>query len=286
MLRYLDRGTRQFDKWPIYAHKRANWEFYAVIKGHCGMLLEDGSQFSLDTARKEPLQQSHLWLFPPLHFHGWYGLPNASCEILVFHFNAVPALIERAMAGRDFLEVNLAAPQRKKIIRLARALEPDYRNLSPLGTLRTERALIDLCLVTFDQTYLGDLSSVEEKGAFKVKSALAWFGRHLRERPSLEAVAAAVHVSPTHLRRLFVQFHGRSPHQALVEIQLETASRLLAESDEKLDSIAVECGFSNASNLCRAFKTHRGYSPSRWRKRLPGYANAHHAFLKAASPNG
>jgi AraC family transcriptional regulator len=84
----------------------------------------------------------------------------------------------------------------------------------------------------------------------------------------MEEVAAAVHVSPSHLRRLFVTVLRQSPRTVFGNAQIEIAMRLLAGSDLKIESVAAEAGFASARDFSRVFSTRKGCSPSDWRRRV------------------
>jgi AraC family transcriptional regulator len=101
-----------------------------------------------------------------------------------------------------------------------------------------------------------------------VDAAIAWFRRHLREQPAMEDVAAAVHVSPSHLRRLFTTVFKQSPRAVLGNAQIDIAMRLLAGSDLKIESIAAEAGFASARDFSRVFSARKGCSPSDWRRKI------------------
>ena len=47
---------------------------------------------------------------------------------------------------------------------------------------------------------------------------------------------------------------------------MERAMELLSNMKIKLETVAKQCGFSSASNFCRAFKARKGASPTRWRR--------------------
>jgi AraC-like DNA-binding protein len=52
-------------------------------------------------------------------------------------------------------------------------------------------------------------------------------------------------------------------------VRIESALNALSDTDAKIDSIAVECGFGSGSDFCRAFKSLKGCTPSEWRRQLP-----------------
>lgn len=106
----------------------------------------------------------------------------------------------------------------------------------------------------------------------KVEAVMTWYGEHMAEQPKLERVAAAVHLSVRHLRRLFWQARHQTPQQAFTALRLQRAMELLSNSDLKLDALAGKCGFSSASDFCRVFKANHKVSPDAWRReKLPDY---------------
>ena len=82
----------------------------------------------------------------------------------------------------------------------------------------------------------------------------------------MEQVAAAVQISPSHLRRLFIMALKQSPRAVLGNAQIEIALRLLSGSDLKIESVAAEAGFASARDFSRVFSAHQGCSPSDWRR--------------------
>jgi AraC family transcriptional regulator of adaptative response/methylated-DNA-[protein]-cysteine methyltransferase len=81
-----------------------------------------------------------------------------------------------------------------------------------------------------------------------VARAITFIRAHARSQPSLDEVAAAVHLSPHHLQRLFADWAGISPKRFLQYLTKEHARRQLAESADVL-SVAEEAGLSSPSRL-------------------------------------
>jgi AraC family transcriptional regulator len=91
-------------------------------------------------------------------------------------------------------------------------------------------------------------------------------GNYARE-VKLEDVAAAVHLSPFHLARVFKQVTGASPHQYLVQVRVNAARSLLSagSGQRSLAEVAAAVGFADQSHLTRQFKRHFGVTPSQFR---------------------
>lgn len=79
---------------------------------------------------------------------------------------------------------------------------------------------------------------------------------------TLEDLAQAVHLSPSHFSHLFKQFYQISPMHFLRNYRVEQVKRFLLTSDRNLTQIADLCGFSSIHVLSRAFKEVSGQSPS------------------------
>ncbi len=236
-----------------------NWEFRAVVKGRCGVIMESGE--------KLPLREHCLWIFPPQHVHGWHG-GRGGCNVVVLQSASVPRQLLESVPVAGFFEHQLSESESRSVEELARLLEPDFKDRNMLSELRFDRAIIDLTLLVLGSFAESSPNAVNLRMAEKVDAAIAWFRRHLREHPAMEDVAAAVHVSPSHLRRLFVSVLKQSPRAVLGNTQIEIAMRLLAGSDLKIESVAAEAGFASARDFSRVFSARKGCSPSDWRRRV------------------
>ena len=260
MLRYLGLGQRRLGDYPRPPHKRVNWEFLAVIRGKCAPVLED-TQISAPA-------ESTLWLFPPGYAHGWQGEAGRKCEVVVLHFNAVPAAVERTVQEQGYLTLRLDAADRAFLRSLGQRLKPHYWQPVGVSDIHTERALMDLSLLVLRDVAVSRQPCRVGSGLSQVVSAESWLREHLAERPSIAQAARAIGISPSHLRRLFRAVRKSSPKQVQQKLRLENAMQLMAQSRVKLDHVAQECGFISASNFCRAFKAFNGSTPAAWRREI------------------
>jgi transcriptional regulator GlxA family with amidase domain len=83
-----------------------------------------------------------------------------------------------------------------------------------------------------------------------------------------EALAAAVGVSPRSLSRLFRKGMNTSPADFVERVRIDLARRRLLESDERVESIAVSCGFGSLRRMDRAFVRTLATSPTEFRSRF------------------
>ncbi|EDY19838.1 transcriptional regulator, AraC family [Chthoniobacter flavus Ellin428] len=90
-------------------------------------------------------------------------------------------------------------------------------------------------------------------------------GREPAKPWTLSMLAARVHMSSEHLRRLCLRELGRTPVQQLTYLRIQRAKDLLENSDDKLEAIAPAVGYVSALVFSRAFKRWVGCTPSEYR---------------------
>ena len=85
---------------------------------------------------------------------------------------------------------------------------------------------------------------------------------------SLSDIAAAAHLSPFHLSRIFKKATGVTPHQYLLQVRVNSARALLTAGagDRSLAEIAAAVGFADQSHLTRHFKRMLGVTPKQLRQ--------------------
>jgi len=90
--------------------------------------------------------------------------------------------------------------------------------------------------------------------------------RDLASEWTLEVLAKRFGASKEQFRRVCLRELGRSPMQHLASLRIERAQHLLASTDDKVESIARQVGFDDASVFSRAFKRWVGRSPKSYRE--------------------
>ncbi len=86
---------------------------------------------------------------------------------------------------------------------------------------------------------------------------------------TLESLGRAVGLSASRLQVLFRRETGTTVHQALVELRLRNAERLLVETEMPIKAIAAASGWSNPLYFSAVFRRRHGMSPSLWRRLGP-----------------
>jgi len=100
-----------------------------------------------------------------------------------------------------------------------------------------------------------------------VSRALALINRGLLDERRLPDFAAAVGVGARHLTRLFVKHCGAPPGVLARSRRVQTAKRLLDETDLSMTQVAFASGFASLRRFNAAFRETYGWPPSRLRRR-------------------
>lgn len=100
----------------------------------------------------------------------------------------------------------------------------------------------------------------------RIASAMAYLVERAVEQPSLEDIAAHVHLSPYHFQRLFCRWAGTTPKRFLQVLTLERGKRLLDNSRSLLD-VSHELGLSGSSRLHDHFVQLEAVTPGEYKSR-------------------
>lgn len=149
------------------------------------------------------------------------------------------------------------------------------RHLPPHPSLSQCAAAIWGLLAVFDQESLEPAAADPEPEDPRLRMAETLLREHLDRELSMTQLAQWVHLSPSHLRQLYVDHFKMPPAQRLKLLRVEQAAHYLSRTTLSVKEIAALCGFSNISHFSRVFKQETGKSPRQYRQ-----MQANHAFTR------
>lgn len=85
---------------------------------------------------------------------------------------------------------------------------------------------------------------------------------------SLQAIAAAVQISPNHLHAVFSRETGMTPFEYVLNRRIVRAQRLIMAGEMSMMEIALETGFCSQSHFNKVFRKNTGMTPVEYRKKL------------------
>jgi AraC-like DNA-binding protein len=101
----------------------------------------------------------------------------------------------------------------------------------------------------------------------RIEEALRHIDEALSKSLSRSAVASAVGLSASRFAHLFGRELGMGPAQYIKRLRLETAKRLLANTDLSVKEISARVGLNDVSHFVRDFVRLYRLRPSEYRKR-------------------
>ena len=100
----------------------------------------------------------------------------------------------------------------------------------------------------------------------RIETVYRYLSTHFRESCSVPEVAKAVGMNEATFSRFFRRETGRTFIEALIDLRLSYACKLLRETDKTIGEIAYDCGFSNLANFNRQFRWKYRMTPKDYRK--------------------
>ncbi len=112
----------------------------------------------------------------------------------------------------------------------------------------------------------------------RIEKAIIFINENFKSQPSLDDIAAAVHLSPYHFQRLFSQWAGVSPKKFIQYLSLDHAKTLLKMHKASLLETAYETGLSGTSRLHDLFINIEGMTPGEYKSGGAGLS-IHYSFV-------
>jgi len=109
------------------------------------------------------------------------------------------------------------------------------------------------------------IQSLVQGFAFNMEDIKKYVDEHFCEDIYLELLAEVFHTSPKYMSRLLKQALGIPYKQYVTTLRMEKAKQLMAETDAKLDDVALSVGYNNRNSFIRIFKQIEGMTPSEYR---------------------
>lgn len=221
-------------------------EFYQTIFVTSGKLTvtTDTSEYTLSAGM--------FHILPPGYYHSLSS--DGYCQL---GLDAAPGNPILTSFYDTFSEpTTLIVPELYEYIR--RLLEERYDD-----RLSTEigKALCILILLTAAKAALS-------RDAVPLKGRITeYINSHLHESATLEDIASALYISPSHLERMSNVFFGTGVIALFNRKRFEQACLDLTETSISVRSIGESLGFSEASNFSAFFKRYAGCSPAEYRRR-------------------
>ena len=118
-------------------------------------------------------------------------------------------------------------------------------------------------------TKIHELESLIRRSALQdpvIATTIHYISLHYGEPITVQEICRGVGLSRRTVEKAFNIHLNLSPAHELLRYRLEKARELLEQTNQKLLSIALSCGFGGSSHFCQKFRHAFGATPAEWRK--------------------
>lgn len=243
--RFTEKAYSSDARLPTHAHELSHFCF--VLAGNYRETI-GGKLFE-----RRPMA---LVFYPPDVKHGEEHLTHGRHFLVEIDFNALEItrnygarLSEPALLGGGSLW-------------LANRMYKEFNEPDEFSAIAIESIANELLIAA---SRLGKRSAERNPPSWlkKVKELLR---ENFSEPPSLDELAKAVGVHPTHLARVFRQFERATVGDYIREARVNYALQRMLESNEPLVEIALTAGFADQTHFTRSFKRVTGMTPTEFRR--------------------
>lgn len=137
--------------------------------------------------------------------------------------------------------------------------------------LQIKSILFHMLSVLYQNNYFLSNKSLPAQNEHQIenlKKVLSYIKENYSSPIKIEELASLVNLNPQYFCRYFKENIGKTATEYINEIRIEKAAEALAETKDKVITIAQDAGFDNIGYFIRRFKKEKGITPSEYRKNL------------------
>lgn len=189
---------------------------------------------------------THLWMKANIWFSSHFDL------LQLFRVSPVVAITETGRYEAAF----------HRLLAVWDDPEAAFRDLK-LTTAALQ--LVEIIMESWERSGAVQRSAVFETSADRYARLIGMMSGRLHEKLTREEMAASLKLNANYMDRAFSEQYGVTPMSMLREMRLNRAKQLLERTDDTLETIAGLCGLTDASYLCKQFKSRFGMLPGEYR---------------------
>ncbi|MDF2671090.1 MAG: hypothetical protein K0R67_3396 [Paenibacillus sp.] len=260
----IERVVRQGHYTMTVNHFHDHYEMYYLISGDRQYFIRNKTYH---------VQKGDLVLIGKQTLHRTIdsGLPNHERVLLSFNsaYLQMPEFepILKSVFQEDMHLLRLNVQQQHDIERQLSALIREQQEHRDYSDIYIHTALQQLLIYIYRMNSPAqpafEFASPTQR---KISEMADYINYHYAERLTLSTVAAAFHMSPYYISRMFKQVTGFSFVEYVNSIRIKEAQKRLRETRHQIIRIAEEVGFESVAHFGRVFKEIGGMSPKTYRR--------------------
>jgi transcriptional regulator GlxA family with amidase domain len=132
--------------------------------------------------------------------------------------------------------------------------------------LRVARALVLFVRRSGGEHQFSTALAFQNTSKIPLRELPIWIIENLGESLGVNELASRLGMSVRNFSRAFAREFGATPAKFVTKMRVETAKRLLIDSERSLEQIAAACGFGSVDSMQRAFRQETGQTPGALRR--------------------
>lgn len=210
------------------------------------------------------LEADHVAIIQCNASHRYETCSDEPWDFYWFHYNGTASHIYYNLYNSNGLYFHHLDPSDKdtELIKKITRLSSKYNLNRDLKVSQEITGLMTRFILEKRKNIFTDASKTTEK----LNRAVTYMAEHLTEKITVEDIANSVYLSTYHFVRSFKKQTGLTPYEYLINLRINKAKDLLISTDDSLDTIAVNSGFTDSKNLIYNFKRIVNLTPKEYRK--------------------
>lgn len=219
-------------------------------------------------------------IIKPQQAHKFIVRSSGGCEFLVLSFKFSGSQDEAAtdISLNDFIEfvnddstpfINLRLSRKNDIVSVMNRILREHDKQQIWGNYLCYLLIMELFILvsrTLKQEWEQSVKSRSVKLKELLMIAREYIDANYSKELSLSDVAGYVFLSESYFAHTFKDEFGISPKRYLLNVRIEAAKDLLSNTDQKINDIAKEIGFSSQQRFNDIFRKYEGLTPLHYRK--------------------
>ncbi len=250
-------------------NQREFWKITTILAGK-GVLVINGHRY--------PVFPGFVCLIHPRDLTTWELTDSLTLYNVLFQYSAVEEEIGKWVKKNDFF----ALFQKQDLSEIT--VKHEFTHL-----LDTNRTITSLIKKMYQEYHRNDLHSGDFLRIYLLelllalsRSSLKSFSKNRKmiilnfirkkllsddlQMPDISSLCQESGFSRNYLRSAYKSIFGETMGTTLLKRRMDSAVKLLQESNWKIPEICAKCGFSDISNFYRVFRRETGRSPKSFRK--------------------
>ncbi|PWG66177.1 AraC family transcriptional regulator [Bifidobacterium callitrichidarum] len=238
-----------------YRQERSSFDSFLI------MAIRSGS-FIINTKQGEQQARKGDFVLLDCYGHHSYGTDEDS-DVLWLHFDGMMARPYFELINSRLGPVFSLRDPNYALTRMSNIYET-FHTASRVSEAQMAKYITDI-LTEFAMA-ASDSDTTVQRQPHVIEDVLAYISNHLSDPLPIDELAARAFMSEYHFIRVFKKKTGYTPHAYIVDARMHAAKYLLINSNIPLKQLCEECGFTDTSTFCAAFKRKNGVSPIEFRK--------------------